>query len=1280
MRLRSVLLVIVLALLAASAAGIAWLLYSNAGANWLWSRALAATDGALAAESLGGSVRGGLEFRNVRYRHESVDVAARELKAHVDFRLFPFSAEVETATLADVQVVVSDRQAAEGASVGADEAVRQLQLPFELRFGGLVADDISLQTPGFTRTVQRLELRGAWHDRIDIDRLYVTSEGIELELDADFDPARDLSHVGHAVLTLDPAVTGLSEALTVRLASDGSHRRLGVRADVDDHGIGVTGEVRHLLEQPEWDLEVTVPDLALPVGERDRPLAVRGLTLRTAGSVDAYTLHVGGQAEDPVLGTAMLAVLGAGSSEGFEASSLRIAGATLDVGGTASVRWAGERELKADVYVWHFDATSLVDGWPEGQPLQGSLHVVADDARIRISDTLIDMPGTGAVVRVDGGFERRSGAVDGRLQWRNLRWPLVGDDYLVKSDEADVVVAGTVEAWTIRGRVDVGTPGMPDGRFDIDGGGDRQGARARVLDAALLGGALSGDVDYSWSGSKPWRARLEVRDIETAPLLADWPGRLSGRVEANGTGRPRSLEARLEGVSGSLRGADLTAAGGVALEGGRFRASELSVIHGDSRLWLDGALDDADGLAFDTSIIGLGQYLADAAGRLSARGAVRSARDAPFLSLHVDAESVEFRDVQVNGLTVRDDRRDGDIARLEVHADEVRTAGRSIYSVDAGLVATPAQQSLRLGLNYLEGRLSLALDGALDDVLAPATSTWRGALHEVVVELDEEHSIALLEPAAMTLSPNAVNLEAACLGNGSGADMCLDAAWSSTGRYAVRAALHDVPVGLVEHLTNIGLRFDQRVNGTVEWADDPDDGPSGFGNLLIRAGRIVSVDDPSVVLETGDGSLAFDIAENRLLSGAIVMPLQGTGDIHGNFVVEDVDRLGASTVRGELHCDIVEIAVLSRLFPALDSAGGHLVMNATVTGTLEAPLFLGDLRIDDGSIDYLPIGLRLRDIGLEGRLTEGGKAELAGSFAAGDGRGDFAAAAEFGDFERPRLQVDLSGENILLVDVPDVRLLITPRIRVMLEPELLTINGALLVPHARVRPVDLSSSRTYESQDVVIVAGELRDPVATKKGNGIRYAGSLGVALGNDIVIDVDVARATVSGLTRFDWKGEAMPIAFGRYEIAGTISAFGQVLDVTEGSVRFPGVRADNPMVRIRAEREIYGNTQVKRAGVLIDGPAKRPSVEAYTQPPTTEERALALLVTGSDFDLEQGVGAIDFGTYIAPRLFVSYGVGVFERDNIISARFDLTDVFGIKASSGSKESGIDLNYRYEN
>ena len=44
------------------------------------------------------------------------------------------------------------------------------------------------------------------------------------------------------------------------------------------------------------------------------------------------------------------------------------------------------------------------------------------------------------------------------------------------------------------------------------------------------------------------------------------------------------------------------------------------------------------------------------------------------------------------------------------------------------------------------------------------------------------------------------------------------------------------------------------------------------------------------------------------------------------------------------------------------------------------------------------------------------------------------------------------------------------------------------------------------------------------------------------------------------------------------------------------------------------------------------------------------------------------------------SYGVGIFERENVIRLRYDLARGFGITATSGERESGLDLSYRFEN
>ena len=211
------------------------------------------------------------------------------------------------------------------------------------------------------------------------------------------------------------------------------------------------------------------------------------------------------------------------------------------------------------------------------------------------------------------------------------------------------------------------------------------------------------------------------------------------------------------------------------------------------------------------------------------------------------------------------------------------------------------------------------------------------------------------------------------------------------------------------------------------------------------------------------------------------------------------------------------------------------------------------------------------------------------------------------------------------------------------------------------------------------MAGELPVEQEEEERSAIVLDGKLEVGLGDDVVVDIDLAEASVTGTVTFEWDRNLIPIANGRYEIAGDVQAYGQVLTITEGTIRFPNVAANNPNLRIGAEREIFGNSQIKTAGILVDGTVKRPTVEPYTEPRTTRERALTLLVTGSDFDMEQGVGAIDFGTYIAPRLFVSYGIGLFDQENVISARYDLGKGFGLKATSGQSESGVDVIYHVE-
>jgi translocation and assembly module TamB len=415
-----------------------------------------------------------------------------------------------------------------------------------------------------------------------------------------------------------------------------------------------------------------------------------------------------------------------------------------------------------------------------------------------------------------------------------------------------------------------------------------------------------------------------------------------------------------------------------------------------------------------------------------------------------------------------------------------------------------------------------------------------------------------------------------------------------------------------------------------------------------------------------------------LLEGELHLPLPDTGNVDGSFEIANIGDLDASSIEGHVDAVLTDISVLRVFLPSLDRATGRLEGGVDVAGTASTPLITGDITLRDGALEYRPLGLLLEDIELQAVFDEAQHFELAGEFLAGEGRGTLKSSGSYSATGED-LYVALTGRDLTLIDVPDLNATANADVRIGYGDGVIRLDGSVLVPHARISPRSLPASRHSESPDVVVVAGELPVEQEKEERSPVVLDGKLEVGLGDDVIVDIDLAEASVTGTVTFEWDRNLVPVANGRYEIAGDVQAYGQVLTITEGTIRFPMVPANNPYLRIRAEREIFGNSQIKTAGILIDGTVKRPTVEPYTEPRTTRERALTLLVTGSDFDVEQGVGAIDFGTYIAPKLFVSYGIGLFDQENVISARYDLGKGFGLKATSGQKESGFDVIYYIE-
>ncbi len=187
---------------------------------------------------------------------------------------------------------------------------------------------------------------------------------------------------------------------------------------------------------------------------------------------------------------------------------------------------------------------------------------------------------------------------------------------------------------------------------------------------------------------------------------------------------------------------------------------------------------------------------------------------------------------------------------------------------------------------------------------------------------------------------------------------------------------------------------------------------------------------------------------------------------------------------------------------------------------------------------------------------------------------------------------------------------------------------------------------------------------------------------------------------------------------VAGsTYKSFGTKLSTEYGQLNFADSPLDNPNLDIRASRTI-GDVV---AGILVRGTAKSPLLTLYSEPPMDQADILSYITLGHpmntagqgegealagaantagliggnylagyigrQFGLEEAYVEADpttqspwviMGTYLSPRLYVRYGVGVYEDAYSIIVRYQLTEHWQLQGEGGYN-SGADILYTFE-
>ncbi len=1250
------------------AGGGAWfLLATESGARWLLDRAGAA----LTYAGLDGTVAGGLTITGLDYSQPGVRITASSVYAEAGVGWSGI--RIRRARVTDLTIGLSS--AGGDACVDCEPDIRAaldgLVLPVPLRIDAFeiaTARIVSDERPVFA--LDRLVLAGRWSDSIVLDRF---------ELDSSLVDAGARGRLGlrepHALeLGLEALIaaeaTGLPGAADVDLEASGSLDDLSLIASSRALGADLDARVSALLDTPAWDAELQLSDIALPLAA-DAELTLSKLQLDSAGSIERYSLDLVASIGSPEAVDVMLAALGSPDRLTIRRLEAVHADGTVVADGVVDFPDAFELDLR----ITEFSPRRWLEGWPDDRPVRGNASLSLDAGELRVERGGLRV--AAAAADFEAAYHLDSEMFSLALDWRELAWPLDGDPGLV-SPRGQAKLDGRPDDWTATASFGLAAPGVADGRLSLAAAGNRTTATIGIEDGQVLGGTIGGQARFMAGDAPGWELDLELRSIDSGALFAEWPGSVSATVAGRGAVDEASIT--LRGLAGTLLDRPLAGGGSVAYRDGTLRADEFALTHGDAELRIDGALDAGDGLGIAFTLPALDVYPLPVAGDLAASGRLRLA--GAELALNIDANSDTLRagGVELEALRIATVRLEGDAGTgFSASALRVAAADRVLEDLELELCYTDSEQTLDLGFASGRYRTAVLASGALDDPRTPLTSTWRGVLSRFDIIDGEGPVTSLLESVPVTASRDALRIERLCLTGADPGELCARIAWSQAAGIDASMALTSIPIDLVNLAVDTGFDFEQRLSGELGWRQ-----PTGFASATASAaftltpGDAVSRRYADTELATGPGELAFELEDGVLRSGLFRLPLEADGLLRAELGQLDIVSGGRGPVRASLDATASDIGFLAAFVPGVERLEGEVDADFDLTGTLDAPELSGRARLGNAAALYAPLGTRISDAQLDLTVAGNGRVTVDGGFRAGDGQASIVTQAATSGTSL--VNVRIRGDDLALIDVPDVRATADADLAVEFTPGRLDVNGRIGIPAARIYPVNLATGRVDESEDVVIVAGALpEEPGVARAAEALAVFGELRLDMGDDVIVDLDLATARLEGSAVFEWTEEPIPVGRGRYDLTGSVEAFGQVLDISEGAIRFPNGPADNPLIRLRATREIYGNSEVKRAGVLIDGPLERPSIEAYTEPPTSEERAATLLLTGNDFNFEEGVGAVDFGTYVAPRLFLSYGVGVFDRENVISARYDLNEGFGIRATSGDRESGVDLTYRIE-
>ena len=876
--------------------------------------------------------------------------------------------------------------------------------------------------------------------------------------------------------------------------------------------------------------------------------------------------------------------------------------------------------------------------------------------------------------------------------------------------DGDIGLAGTLKQWAAIGNATLARDGQR-AQLTLDTRGNADGATLRSLAVRMPSGRLDATGTVAWSPLLRWQVDAQLAGFDPGYFVPDWPGAVNGRIQSTGQREASgALQATVDvpDIGGRLRARALDGRGDARIrwpaQGDVQIDGALAVSMGASRVQARGRIAQTLDIDAQLTPLQLADFLPTAAGSVRGTLQLTGPRNAPTIDADLSGSEVRYGDYQAQSFVAQGRLPwRGDRGTLSLRAQQLQ-AGIALDSLQ--IEARGAVENLQL---QAQARNEALGDVSLQGSALRQGGNWRGELAQLQLTPVRGASWRLQDPARYAQNGARWTLSPSCFASTGGGSLCASADWP---RQGLQLRGEGLPLTLLSPYLpepEDGRRF--ILNGLV--ALDAQLRPVGnawAGHAQVRsASGGLRLSERARRDLIGYRDLRLDARfDPQQVQGTLAAGLSDGGRVDARLATGWDDY---APLAGEIAVNTSELTWLELFSPDIVEPQGRLQGRITLAGTRAQPSLGGQAQLTGFSTELPALNIALSNGVAQLVAQADGTARITGAVRSGQGTLNIDGSLGWRGGDTP-LVLNLTGSNVLASDTRDLHAVIDPNLTVRYQAgQPLQVTGTVAVPEARL-DLERLDDGVSASPDVVVL-----DPATPETaGAASTLALDLTVAVGDDVQLRGFGLDGSLSGNLRVRAQPGREMTGSGALEVGGRYAAYGQRLQITRGRLLWSNSPIADPLLDIRAEREIGDVT----AGIAVTGRASAPDARAYSNQPGSQTDALAYLTLGRPLSglsgdearqvnaasaaltaggsvLASQLGArlglddagmmqtrtagsvFGIGKYLSPRVYVGYGVSLLGNSQVIMLKYLLRKGFDIQIESSSVENRGSINWRKE-